>query len=268
MEVVLIVGVGAALVVLITAGVGLNRWRERRAARKRALKIEQAVMVGGQAAVKGAIRTAARVREQGMGAMLRAPVEALSTWADVEHPELRRIASDGSVSILFSDIEDSTALNHELGDRRWLKVLGAHDEVIEREVAAEGGHIVKNQGDGFMVAFSEPEEALRCAVAVQRAIESGRGPLRKTPIKVRIGIHSGEAVTKKGDLYGRNVALAARVAEQAGGGEVLVSSEVIQRAERASEELEEAGIGFGQPRKADLKGIGEAEIAELRWEET
>lgn len=270
MDAVLIVAAAGALVALIGSGIGLQRARERRLRRKRAMKIEDAVMIGGQAAVKGAIRTAARVREEGMGAMLKAPVEALATWADVEHPELRRISRDGTVSILFSDIEDSTALNHELGDRRWLKVLGAHDELVEREVKSEGGHVIKHQGDGFMIAFGEAGEALRCAVAIQRGLASGRGPLKKTPLKVRIGIHSGEAVAKRGDLYGRNVARAARVAEQAVAGQILVSAEVQELAvtERAGSDEADSGdqIRFGTTRAVELKGLGSQEVVDVDWQ--
>jgi adenylate cyclase len=256
-----LIGAGA-VAVLVVAGLllrpAVKRWYTRRVIRKRAEGFEQAVQVGAEAAVKGAIRTASLFREQGMGA-LRAPIDALASWAEVEHPELRRVSRDGTVAILFSDIENSTALNHELGDKRWLKVLAAHDRLIRREVAEQSGYVVKSQGDGFMVAFEGPIDALHCALGVQRGLEGAGGALKKTPIKVRIGIHSGRAVAKKGDLYGRNVALAARVAQQAAGGEILVSGEV------AAATKEEDEIVFGDAREVELKGLGSEELVEVSW---
>ena len=163
------------------------------------------------------------------------------------------------MAILFSDIEDSTALDHELGDRGWLKVLEAHDKLVRREVAEQGGYVVKSQGDGFMVAFEGPVAAFRCALGVQRGLDGAGGALKKNPIKVRIGIHSGKAVAKQGDLYGRNVAMAARVAQQAEGGQILVSGAV------AAEARDEDGIVFGDAREAELKGLGSEELVEVSW---
>ena len=254
-----VAGVAVITVAALALRTQVRNARARRQARKRAERIEQTMQLGAEAAVKGAIRTASLVREQGMGAALRAPIEAMASWAEVEHPELRRISRDGSVAILFSDIEDSTALNHELGDRGWLKVLEAHDKLVRREVAEQGGYVVKSQGDGFMVAFEGPVAALRCALGVQRGLDGAGGALKKNPIKVRIGIHSGKAVAKQGDLYGRNVAMAARVAQQAEGGQILVSGAV------AAEARDEDGIVFGDAREAELKGLGSEELVEVSW---
>ncbi|MGZ4456582.1 MAG: hypothetical protein ACXVWV_11430, partial [Nocardioides sp.] len=84
-----------------------------------------------QEAVRAVWETAALVREKGVGGALRSSVEDLAGWAQVERPDLARLAAgDGSVAILFSDIEGSTALNEELGDRAWVKVLARHDAVV------------------------------------------------------------------------------------------------------------------------------------------
>ena len=81
--------------------------------------------------------------------------------------------------------------------------------------------MVKSQGDGFMVAFAQPDQAVRCSLDIQRS-------LRREPnsFRVRIGIHMGKSVRRGDDLFGRNVAMAARVASEADGGEVLVSEVV------------------------------------------
>lgn len=183
----------------------------------------------GKDAVKAVMETAALVRERGVGGALRSSIEDLAGWAEVERPDLARLAAaDGTVTILFTDIEGSTALNEELGDRKWVGLLARHDKVIRGKVDAHGGHVVKNQGDGFMVAFAGADEAVDCAVDIQRAM-SGNGSRRADPrISVRIGIHKGDAVHRDGDLFGRNVSYAARVAEHALGGEILISQAVLE----------------------------------------
>ena len=145
----------------------------------------------------------------------------------MERPDLARLAPSGRVAILFSDIEESTALNERIGDRAWVRLIGRHDKMVRRHVKSHAGHVVKSQGDGFMVAFAQPEQAVRCSVDVQRAL--GRRP---NGIRVRIGIHVGKSVRRGDDLFGRNVAMAARVAAEADGGEILVSEVGARRRHR------------------------------------
>ena len=156
------------------------------------------------------------MRTHGFGAAVRSSIEDLADWAEVEHPDLARITRDGRVAILFTDIEESTALNERIGDRAWVKLIGQHAELVQQAVQRHGGQVVKSQGDGFMVAFAEPEQAVRCAVDIQRALRRHRRG--RQPIRVRIGIHTGRSVRRGEDLFGRNVALAARVAAAADGG--------------------------------------------------
>ena len=93
----------------------------------------------GRETVKAVIETATLVRERGVGGALRTSIEDLAGWAQAERPDLARLAShDGTVSILFSDIEGSTALNEELGDRAWLKVLAKHDKIIRGQLRRTG----------------------------------------------------------------------------------------------------------------------------------
>jgi class 3 adenylate cyclase len=179
-------------------------------------------------AVKAVVETAARVRDQGVGGLLVSSLEDLTRWASEDRAEIARVAAlDGTVTIFFSDIEDSTALNESLGDERWVRVLDAHDAQLRRAVARQHGHVVKSQGDGYMVVFGEPAAAARAALEVQHAVARGNGRalLRRTPIRVRIGLHVGTAVARDGDYFGRNVAFAARVAAEAGGGQTLVSDD-------------------------------------------
>ena len=179
-------------------------------------------------AVRTVIETFDRVRDRGLvGGLLVAPIEDFTRWVTEDRAEIVRIAApDGTVTILFSDLENSTALNERLGDDAFVRLLRAHDRAVRTQVARRGGHVVKSQGDGFMVVFGSPDDAVDAARRIQRAAaKEGRG-LRRTPVRVRIGIHVGTAVARDGDYFGRNVAKAARVASVAEGGQVLVSDEV------------------------------------------
>lgn len=183
------------------------------------------LLSGGLGAVKTVWQTANLVRTQGFGAAVRSSIEDLADWAEVERPDLARVTRDGNVAILFSDIEESTALNERIGDRAWVKLIAKHDNMVQRTVHQHGGYVVKSQGDGFMIAFAQAEQAVRCAIDVQHALQGGRRKPRH-PIQVRIGIHMGRSVRRGEDLFGRNVAMAARVAAAADGGQILISKPV------------------------------------------
>ena len=175
-------------------------------------------------AIRKTWRTAEMVRTKGIGATVRNSIEDLAGWASVERPDLARMAADGNVVVVFSDIEGSTELNESLGDRDWVRLLQRHEQLVRSAVDRHGGHVVKNQGDGFMLAFAEPKGALRCCVDVQRELEAH--PDRFEHIRVRMGIHMGTSVRRGDDLFGLNVAMAARIAGHADGGEILVSEAV------------------------------------------
>ena len=208
-------------------------------------------------AVKAVWETANLVREKGFGGALRSSIDELAGWAQVERPALVAMAGpDGSVAILFSDIEGSTELNERLGDKEWVRLLARHDSAVRSAIERHGGQVVKTQGDGFMAAFPVPEAAVRAAVAVQRAFERGaRGG--KAPVLVRIGIHHGDVVHRDNDIFGRNVAQAARVAALASGGEILVSRAVVDAV---------PDLRVGETRTVSLKGLaGEHEVASVEW---
>ena len=175
-------------------------------------------------AIRTAFKTADSLISKGIGATVRNSVEDLAGWAQVERPDLARLTADGDVVIAFSDIENSTAQNEALGDRGWVKVLERHNKLIHKHVEDRGGHVIKNQGDGFMMAFADAGQAVRCGVDVQRALLDNA--VEGEGIRVRIGIHLGTSVRRGDDLFGRNVAMAARITGQADGGEILVSESV------------------------------------------
>ena len=177
-------------------------------------------------------------------------VDEVASSVAAERPSLRSAAApDGTVTILFSDIEGSTAHNERLGDVRWLELLRAHNRVVRGCVRAYGGFEVKSQGDGFMLAFPSARKAIDCARAIQDAIAAELGNHPDGPILVRIGLHTGEAIREESDFYGKNVVVAARIADKARGGEVLASAVVKQLTESAGD------IGFDDVREVELAGL-------------
>jgi adenylate cyclase len=179
-------------------------------------------------AARKMVEATVRVRDTGVSGLLSSSLEDVQRWLAEDRTEVERsIAPDGTVTVLFSDIANSTALNVRLGDRKWLTVLEAHNRVVRRQVERRDGHVVKTQGDGFMVAFAEPGDAARAGLGIQRAIAASRNRhLRRQRVTVRIGMHVGPVVSRDGDYFGRNVAMSARVASAAEAGETLVSDEL------------------------------------------
>jgi len=182
------------------------------------------------------------------------------SWVEAERPDLRRAsAPDGTVTLLFSDIENSSRLTERLGDQRWLEVLNAHNTIVRAQLDEHGGYEVKSQGDGFMLAFPSARQAVMCATDIQRAL-ARRAANGELPVRVRIGVHTGEAIQQDGDFYGRSVIYAARIAAQAEGGEILISSLVKELVEgRGDVQLREAG-------EFELKGLeGRQRLFRVAW---
>jgi adenylate cyclase len=241
-----VLGAIAAVEAVAIVGLWSRLTRDQRqlAELRRKVDTRANLLSGGREAVKSVWQTANILRKEGFGAAVRSNIEELADWAEVERPDLARLAPNGRVAILFSDIEESTALNERIGDRAWVRLIDRHDKMVSRHVKRHAGHIVKSQGDGFMIAFAQPEEAARCGIDVQR--ELGKRP---NGIRVRIGIHVGKSVRRGDDLFGRNVAMAARVAAAADGGEILVSEPVRDAIG------DENGIAFDDGRDVELKGF-------------
>ena len=225
-----------------------------RAARDLGMKVLVAKVVGMQ------------LEARGLGTIdSTSTIDAVSSVVQSERPDLRgHAAPDGTVTIMFSDIEGSTQMTDRLGDHRWMEVLGLHDEILQREIAAEKGFVVKSAGDGFMVAFSSASRALRCCIAIQRALAAHNSEQDEDDqIRVRIGLHTGEAIRQADDFYGRNVILAARIGAAAHGGEILVSSVL--------KELTESSMAFRftDERQLELKGLsGTYTVYSVAWDDS
>ncbi len=138
-----------------------------------------------------------------------------------------KLSPDDVHTILFTDVEGSTALTDRLGDARSRELLREHERMVREALKAHGGSEVKTMGDGFMTSFSSASKALECAIAMQRAFAEHNESVEE-PIKVRIGLNAGEPIAEDDDLFGTAVNLAARIAAQAEGGEILASEAVRQ----------------------------------------
>ncbi len=131
----------------------------------------------------------------------------------------------GLVTILFTDIEGSTAMTQRLGDAKARDVLREHERIVREALKAHGGAEVKTMGDGFMASFGSVTRAAECAIALQKAFGE-RNATADEPLQVRVGLNAGEPIEEGGDLFGETVILAARIAAQAKGGEILASMAV------------------------------------------
>lgn len=187
--------------------------------------------------------------EQVYGAALTVTIDQLQEAVRRERPDLASTsAADGTVTIVFTDIVDSTLLNARLGDQAWREVVLRHRELIAQATASAGGSVVETIGDGSMLAFPSARRAIACAKNIQHALDQEFAD-SSPPIRVRIGAHTGEALRDGDDFFGTTLNYAARVASHALGGEVLVS--------RLTRELVEGGTGitFHQAREVELKGL-------------
>jgi class 3 adenylate cyclase len=171
-------------------------------------------------------------------------------------------------TVLFTDIEGSTALTRRLGDAKARAVLREHERITREALQAHGGTEVKTMGDGFMASFSSATRALECAIAMQRAFaEHNETVLRQAQdahtepveVRIRIGLNAGEPIAEEADLFGTAVILAARIAAKAEGGEIVVSDTVRGLV---------AGKGFLFSDRGDvvLRGFEDpVRLYEVRW---
>jgi class 3 adenylate cyclase/ketosteroid isomerase-like protein len=190
------------------------------------------------------------VSNEVLGMTLPVTLDQLEKTIQRDQPDLSgTLAADGTVTIVFTDIVDSTVLISRLGDHAWLELLRRHNAVIEDATAAHGGTVVETQGDGSMLAFSSARRAVACAQAIQQGIDDAFADA-SPPIRVRIGLHTGDALHEADRFFGTTVHYAARVASHALGGEVLVSNLVRDLVAGGG-----SGIDFLDGRDVELKGI-------------
>ena len=176
--------------------------------------------------------------------------------ADYRH----QTSPDGMMTIVFTDIEGSTAMMEQLGEQASFEIMRAHNKLVRSVVAKFGGDVIKSQGDGFMLVFGSASSALSCAVQLQRAVRQFNAANRARSLRVRIGVHTGNIFQLEDDFFGRAVVLAARITGRAHGGQVLVSAASKEYTERLGRWT------YGAPTSLSLKGLSQAQrVYSLDW---
>ncbi len=156
----------------------------------------------------------------------------------------------GTVTFLFTDIEGSTKLLHDLGGARYGEVLAEHERILREAFAAHHGWVVDTQGDSFFVAFRRAKDAVASAVDAQRDVAAGSWPAG-TEVKVRMGLHTGEPQVGEERYVGLGVHKAARIGAAGHGGQVLLS--------RTTRELVEDEL----PQGVTVRDLGERRLKDL-----
>ncbi len=130
------------------------------------------------------------------------------------------MTQSGTVTLLFTDLVNSTELLSRTGDESAHRIFEAHHKLLSEAVTASGGQEVKWLGDGLMVAFPSAADAARCAIAMQEAARHAPGER----LLLRVGLHVGEAIKKESDYFGTAVVVARRLCDSAAAGQILCSS--------------------------------------------
>jgi predicted ATPase/class 3 adenylate cyclase len=170
------------------------------------------------------------------------------------------MSETATVTVLFTDVVGSTSLRQHQGETAAQAIINAHNEIVRQQIGEHAGQEVKTTGDSFMVAFDSARKAVECAVGIQRALHgyNRRHPVH--PVKVRIGLHTGEAIRDGHDLFGTSVDAAARIMARADGEQILVS-DILKAVLGASKEF-----GFKNPKRVRLKGFAEGwRLWEVAW---
>jgi class 3 adenylate cyclase len=160
------------------------------------------------------------IRAVHRGEPLLHPDAARSLMRELSQPSR---VPEGTVTILFTDIEGSAGVFDRLGDESARVLFRDHDRVVRDVVEIHGGVEVKHQGDGLMLAFSSARRAILCAVDIQASSIERNASRADNPLLLRIGLNTGDVISEDDDYFGSSVIVASRIAGAAKGGEILLS---------------------------------------------
>lgn len=192
---------------------------------------------------------------------LHPSIDSVYSSAEASHPDLQsHFGPDGTIAIMFLDIEGSTAIANRIGDLAFMDLLREHNRIVREQLKLHRGWETKAEGDGFMIVFHSARNGLDCGMSIQKRLAQ-RNQASEEQVRSRIGLHAGETIKEGDDFFGRNVILAARVASEAVGGEILVSSVFKALVESAGD------LTWGEPRTAELRGLaGKQELWPVIWD--
>ncbi|HTX10143.1 MAG TPA: adenylate/guanylate cyclase domain-containing protein [Solirubrobacteraceae bacterium] len=159
-------------------------------------------------------------------------IDVIASALEPVIPTLGAVSSpDGALTLMLSDVADASSVAEQLGPDRWERLLADHRLMVDQVVGHHDGQVIRFEHDGFLASFNSAHSGLHTAVELQRTFSGRAGDTGATAIQVRVGLHSGFVIANPEQLMGRNVVLASRIAGQARGGEILVSSNVRQYTE-------------------------------------
>jgi len=198
-----------------------------------------------------------RMSEDILGRLFRRHLEhgLLHVWASAAEAWLDELGirptPDTPPAVAFVDLTGYTMLTETAGDLAAARLAARLGELAETAAVGRGGRVVKLLGDGAMLHFDEPHDAVRGALDLVAAIDSSDLPA------AHAGVHSGPVIHRDGDFFGRTVNVASRISGVAAPGHVLVSADVAQRPAR--------DLYFEALGERELKGIGALELFKARW---
>jgi class 3 adenylate cyclase len=188
-------------------------------------------------------------------------IDVIASALEPVMPALGRVSSpDGAVTLMLSDIADASIVAGHLGPERWERLLADHRLLVEQLIVRHDGQVARFERDGFLASFRSAHAGLHAAVELQRTFTGPAGEASAPAIQLRVGLHSGFVIANPEQLLGRNVVLASRIAGQARGGEILVSSTLKQYTET------DPSFDFEMRGEYHFKGLlGEHTVFAVRW---
>jgi class 3 adenylate cyclase len=165
--------------------------------------------------------------------------------------------SEGTATVMFTDIVNSTSIASAVGDRAWASTISWHLESVTSIIEENGGSVVKTLGDGTMSTFLSARGAMSAARAIQFLVTNSQ---REPQFQIRIGLHTGDVIQSEGDFFGSVVNKAARIASAAVPSQILVSDATRVMVGNSPD------FNFADSVAVILKGIeGEQSISTLEW---
>jgi len=188
-------------------------------------------------------------------------IDVIASALEPVIPTLGHVSSpDGAITLMLSDIAEASNVAEQLGPERWERLLADHRLLVEQLVGRHDGQVVRFESDGFLASFNSAHAGLHTAVELQRTFTGPAGDAAAPAIAIRVGLHSGFVIANPEQLLGRNVVLASRIAGQARGGEILVSSAVRQYT------ATDPSFQFALHGEYHFKGLlGEHDVYTVRW---
>ena len=183
-------------------------------------------------------------------------IDVIASALEPVMPAVSRMSSpDGAVTLMLSDIADAPAAAEQLGPERWEQLVRDHHMLVQQLVSRHDGQILKFENDGFLASYNSAHAGLHAAIDLQRTFTAGSSSLA-----IRVGVHSGFVMGNPEQLMGRNAVLAARIAAQAKGGEILVSANAREYTQS------DPSFRFEERGEYHFKGLhGEHEVFAVQW---